>query len=83
MLLGATSLPTRLFGATRKPVNDSGFSFPKHKEFLTEDFFNDYDEKEYREDKNPYGTQGEVDYEDWKRPVHKKTKTGILSTYKK
>ena len=50
---------------------------------MTDDFFNDFEDKEYRADQNPYGRKGEVDYEDWKRPVHKKTLNGVLSTYKK
>ena len=83
LLLGVSSVPMRAFGAQRKPINESGFSFPKHREFQTDDFFEDLDEKEYREDRNPYGRKGDLDYEDWKRPVHKKTMTGVLSTYKK
>jgi hypothetical protein len=72
----------RAFGSTRRPINDTSFSFPRHKEFQTDDYFADFDD-EYHGEANPYGNKGEVDFEDWTKPVHKKTQTGILSTYKK
>ena len=50
---------------------------------MTDDYFDDFEDEAYRADKNPYGNKGELDYEDWKRPIHKKALTGVLSTYKK
>ena len=60
------------------------FSFPKHKELLTEDFYDYNVNGSEGERNNPYGQQGgQPDYEDYSQPTHRSTATGVLSSYKK
>ena len=64
--------------STRQPA---GWSFPRHKELLTEDYYN-YEEGG---DANPYDTSTvKNDFEDYEAvATHRSTATGVLSTYKK
>lgn len=56
------------------------FSFPKHRELLTEDFYDDTVD----DNGNPYGkTQVDGDAESYRQPTHRSTATGVLSSYKK
>ena len=76
-MLGLTSVECRQFS-----VRNSAFSFPKHKELLTEDFYDD----ESQDRQNPYRARKGVvgdDFEDYSRPTHRATPTGVLSSYKK
>lgn len=58
----------------------NGFSFPKHKELLTEDFYDDT----AHDNENPYGKPSmEGDTESYRHPTHRPTATGVLSSYKK
>lgn len=56
-----------------------GWSFPKHKELLTDDFYEDD-----THDENPYAKQPlSNDYDNYDQPTHRSTATGVLSSYKK
>lgn len=66
---------TRSFAAS-----NNGFNFPKHKELLTEDFYDDT----AHDNENPYGKPDmEGDLESYGHPTHRATATGVLSSYKK
>ena len=58
------------------------FYFPKHREILTEDF---YDDKTYdSNESNPYASRTvQNDWEDYSTPTHRATNSGVLSSYKK
>ena len=56
----------------------TGFSFPKHRELMTEDFYDD------TTNENPYGKlEVENDTESYNEPRHRTSATGVLSSYKK
>ena len=64
----------RTFGISNK------FNFPKHKELLTEDFYDDT----ANDKTNPYSkNEMDGDVESFSRPTHRSTATGVLSSYKK
>ena len=56
------------------------WAFPKHKELLTDDFYED----DLSNESNPYGkTKVPNDYDDYNKATHRSTATGVLSSYKK
>ena len=78
------SITTKLMAPLQKATfsaRSGDFSFPKHKEVLTDDF---YDYEASAEDSNPYVKQRlDDDFEDYTQPTHRSTTTGVLSSYKK
>ena len=64
--------------ALRTFAANSNFNFPKHKELMTEDFYDD------NANDNPYAKKEiDGDYESYSQPTHRATATGVLSSYKK
>ena len=79
-LLGGRRSSALILPVQSAAFSKNSWSFPKHRELLTEDFYDDE-----KHDDNPYAKQDfkGQDYEDYKKPTHRSTATGVLSSYKK
>ena len=68
---------------TNFSMNSKGrqeWAFPKHKQLLTDDFYED----DASHEENPYGKVSvENDFDNYDKATHRATASGVLSKYKK